>query len=76
MLTMSVGKREDHVMPKPGQPPDDESSAPESGTVREAVSDPNEAANPRGAVDQETDPTRRGADQTPKDDPSNANEER
>lgn len=62
-------------MPKPGQPPDDESSAPESGTVREPAANPSDVANPRGAVDQPADPTRRG-DQGRKDDPSQANEER
>jgi hypothetical protein len=54
-------------MPRPGQPPDDESSAPESGTVR----DP----------DAESAPADRGFPTTPgappeKDDPSVAGEER
>jgi hypothetical protein len=51
-------------MPKPGQPPDDESSAPESGTVRDPE---NESA-----------PADRGLRESggEKDDPSVAGEER
>ncbi len=49
-------------MPKTGQPPDDASSAPESGTVRDETSGNNPS------------PPDRGVGGVPKDDPSSANE--
>jgi len=67
-------------MPKRGQPPDDPSSAPESGTVREFVEeddDLNSPANTRGsAAAKSTNPNRRPADRRREDDPSRAPEER
>jgi hypothetical protein len=56
------------VMPKPGRPPDDESSAPESGTVRDP--DVDSAPADRGII---SGPGGSGGE---KDDPSVAGEER
>ena len=63
-------------MPKRGQPSDDPSSAPESGTVREFDDEVNPPADSRGEGEKSTDPSRRPADQSREDDPSNANEEK
>jgi hypothetical protein len=57
-------------MPRPGQPSDDESSAPESGTVRELPPEMNTSDRGTDAGGSDTDPTRR------KDDPAQANEEK
>lgn len=58
-------------MAKAGQPPDDESSAPESGTVRDSTSGNNPS-------DRGLNPGQRQADDAglQKDDPSIASEER
>ena len=58
-------------MPKPGQPSDDPSSAPESGTVRDQTAGTDPADRGNAADSAAADPTRR-----PKDDSSQANEEK
>ena len=56
-------------MPKPGQPPDDASSAPESGTVRDSTSG-------NQPSDRGVNPGQKGEGEAEKDDPSIATEER
>jgi len=62
---------------RPGQPNDDVSSAPESGTVRDETSG-NQPANPqqRGFTSEGTGNKQPGSGNRPKDDPSQATEER
>jgi hypothetical protein len=63
-------------MPRRGQPPDDPSSAPESGTVREFTDDDVDSpSSPRGSDEKSTDPNRLPDDQGRKNEPARANEE-
>jgi hypothetical protein len=65
------------MMPHRGQPPDDPSSAPESGTVREFVEDDFDSpATPRGPAEKATDPNLPPAGRSHKADTSSASEER
>jgi len=63
-------------MAKQGQPADDPSSAPESGTVRDETSGnkPSDRNN-RGETGSSSDQSRTGAGNAPRDDPSKAGEE-